>query len=228
MSFARLTALALFGAALGAAGLRAEKPIPPPDARALPAPDVKLPAPTNDPAEPAPKVTVSFSHEVAAGVADLVVVRGARRPLDTARAVAVASSARGTTLTGSTPGMGNGSAALTFKDGAPPMRFTLRLARMPANDLSSLSLTSGSLALPLGRVSTATTTKYFDARGKALDGPTGAAYTVKARRAAGAGGNDTVELQVRRAPGARLGKAFTVSWAGHINLHLEGSGGGGP
>src|SRR5262249_20714228 len=102
-----------------------------------------------------------------------------------------------------------GSAQLTFKDTAPPMRFTVRLARMPGADLSALSLTSGSLSLQVGHVSTTTTTRYFDAKGRAQDGATGAAYTLNAKRA----DNGEIDLQVVRAAGAAMGKTMTVTWS---------------
>jgi hypothetical protein len=120
--------------------------------------------------------------------------------------VAVASGARGTTVKFDTPGGWQGSAGLTFKDGAPPMRFTLTLAKMLSYDLESLTLVSGGLALAVGPVS-AGTTKYFDAAGRALKAPEGAAFTVTARRWDG-----ELDVQVRRAPGAALGKALTVNW----------------
>src|SRR5262249_38961590 len=98
-------------------------------------------------------------------------------------------------------------AALTFKGGAPPMRLTLTLAQMQQDDLGSLTLTSGKLSLQLGRVTAAPTTRYFDASGREQPGPERAAYTVTARRY-----NGEVDVEVRRAPGAALGKQLTVSW----------------
>jgi hypothetical protein len=122
--------------------------------------------------------------------------------------LSVASSARSTTLKFNTSGAWQGSAGLTFKKGAPPMRFTLTLAQMQQYDLGSLTLTSGKLSLQLGRVSSTPTTRYFDASGREQSGPERAAYTVTARRYAG-----EVDVEVKRAPGAALGKQLSVSWA---------------
>ena len=125
--------------------------------------------------------------------------------------LAVASGARGTALKFSTSGAWQGSAGLTFKNAAPPMRFTLTLARMPNYDLESLTVVSGSLSLAVGAVSASGTTRYFDARGREQKAPEGAAYTVTARRWDG-----ELDVEVRRAPGAALGRALTVSWRGNI------------
>jgi hypothetical protein len=146
-------------------------------------------APVSDPAEPAPKVELSSGGS----------------------GLSVASSARGTAVKFRTTGAWQGSAGLTFK-GAPPMRFTLTLAQMPAHDLASLTVVSGSLSLAVGPVSASATTKYYDARGRAQAAPEGAAYTVTARRWDG-----ELDVEVRRAPGAALGKALTVSWQGNLN-----------
>jgi len=149
-------------------------------------------APVSDPAEPQP------SAEVTAG----------------GSGVTVASSARGTALKFSTTGAWQGSAGLRFKGCAPPMRLTLTLAGMQNYDLESLTLTSGRLSLPVGRVSTAPTTRYFDASGREQAGPERAAYAVTARRY-----NGEVDVEVRRAPGAALGKELSVSWKadfGHV------------
>jgi hypothetical protein len=116
-------------------------------------------------------------------------------------------TAVGTTLKFNTTGAWQGSAGLTFKNTAPPMRFTLTLAKVPNYDLESLTITSGSLSLAVGAVSAGGTTKYFDARGRPQDAPEGAAYTVTARRWDG-----EMDIQVRRSPGAALGKSMTVSW----------------
>jgi hypothetical protein len=143
-------------------------------------------APVSDPAEP------PLSAEVSPGGSGLT----------------VASSARGTTLKFNTTGTWQGSAGVNFKEGAAPMRFTLTLAQMPNYNLESLTLTSGGLSLAVGPVSAGSTTKYFDANGRAQDAPERAAYTVTATRYAGG----EVDIQVRRAPGATLGKALTVTW----------------
>lgn len=143
-------------------------------------------APVSDPAEP------QLSAEVTAGGSGLT----------------VASSARGTALKINTTGPWQGSAALTFKGGAPPMRLTLTLAQMPAHDLDSLTLTSSRLSLAVGRVTAGATTRYFDASGREQADPERAAYTVTARRY-----NGEVDVEVRRAPGAALGKDLTVSWS---------------
>src|SRR5262245_1827088 len=63
----------------------------------------------------------------------------------------VASNAKGTTLKFSTGGAWQGSAGLSFKNGAPPMRLKLTLAQMQQYDLGSLTLTSGKLSLQVGR-----------------------------------------------------------------------------
>jgi hypothetical protein len=60
-------------------------------------------------------------------------------------------------------------------------------------------------------VSGSGTTKYYDARGRAQAAPEGAAYTVTARRWDG-----ELDVEVKRAPGAALGKALTVSWKGNL------------
>jgi hypothetical protein len=78
---------------------------------------------------------------------------------------------------------------------------------MPGYDLGSLTVSSGSLALAVGRVTAGAATKYFDAAGREQAGPELAAYAVTARRYAG-----EVDVEVRRTPGAALGKALTVSW----------------
>jgi hypothetical protein len=123
----------------------------------------------------------------------------------------VASSARGTTLTLNTPGAWQGAANLAFKDGAPPMRFSLKLARMPGMDLQSLSLKSGPVTLQVGQVGTSATTKYFNAKGQEQQAATGAAYTVKAERRA----NGDVDVHLQRGAGAALAKTMTVSWVGN-------------
>ena len=93
------------------------------------------------------------------------------------------------------------------------MRLTLTLAQMQQYDLGSLTLTSGRLSLRLGRVTATPSTRYFDASGREQKAPERAAYTVTARRY-----NGEVDLEVRRAPGAALGRQLTVGWtydAGH-------------
>src|SRR5687768_14281150 len=75
----------------------------------------------SDPAEPQLNVELSFGPAAAKQV-----------------------TAAGTTLKFDTPGSWQGSAGLTFKNGAPPMRFSLTLAKMPNYDLGSLTLSSGS------------------------------------------------------------------------------------
>src|SRR5207249_539769 len=119
------------------------------------------------------------------------------------------TGAKGTTLTLNTPGSYRGTARLTFKNSAPPMRLTLRLARMPNQDLGELTLSSGALKLPVGAVGAGATTRHFDARGKGQETDSGAAYTVTARRR----DNGTVDVLLRRGPGAALGKELTVSWS---------------
>jgi hypothetical protein len=150
-------------------------------------------AAVSDPAEPPLKVEVSADGS----------------------GVAVASSARGTAVKFNTSGSSQSSAGLTFKGCSPPMRFTLTLSKMPNYDLESLSIVSGNLALAVGPVSAGATTRHFDAAGRALKAPEGAAYTLTARRWDG-----ELDVEVRRSPGAALGKALTVSW--RCNLAWRG------
>jgi hypothetical protein len=147
-------------------------------------------APVSDPSEP------QLSAEVSSGGSGLT----------------AASSARGTALKFSTAGAWQGSAALTFKGCAPPMRLTLTLAQMQRYDLETLTLTSGRLSLPVGRVTATPTTRYFDASGREQADPERAAYSVTARRYDGG----EVDVEVRRSPGAALGKELTVSWRSHL------------
>jgi hypothetical protein len=183
LALVALTAVALSGVAAGGFG----RVVP------LTSPAPKRPQPqaaVSDPAEPALKVETSLAG---AGLS-------------------VASSARGTVLKLNTPGGWQGTAGLTFKDGPPPMRLTLTLVKMPSYDLESLTLVSGKLSLSVGPVSAAGTTKYYDARGRALKAPEGAAYTVTARRWDG-----ELDVEVKRAPGAAMGQALTVSWKSSLN-----------
>jgi hypothetical protein len=170
MRIKTLTLAALAWATLGVAGALAGYgnfiALPPPPAGEAP----KAPAAVNDPAEPLLQVEMTSS----AG--------NFRRGGGGGQKVEVASSARGTTLKVPTSGGYNGTADLTFKNGAPPMRFTTRLTGMQNYDLQSLSITSGSLTLQIGQVGTSATTKYFNAKGQVQQGATGAAYTVTARR----------------------------------------------
>jgi len=190
MKTGRLALVALAAAALAGAAL-ARGLVPPgggfgPGPVGAPAPARPAgTAPVADPAEPAPKVEVSAGGS----------------------ALSIASSARGTALKFNTSGAWQGSAGLTFKGGAPPMRLTLTLAQMQQYDLGSLTLTSGKLSLRVGRVTATPTTRYFDASGREQAGPERAAYTVTARRY-----NGEVDVEVKRAPGAALGKALSVSW----------------
>ena len=150
-----------------------------------------------DPAEPPMAVQASCDE-------------GGLRPPQSAwagRPVAVAAGPKGTTLTLETPTWTQGRAALTFKNAAPPMRFSLRLLKMPPYDQEAFTLTSGTLSLAVGPVSASVTTKHFDARGREQRGPEGASYTVTARRWDG-----EVEVEVRRSRGAALGKELVVGW----------------
>jgi hypothetical protein len=182
MSSNRMAVVALF--VLAGTAVAEKRWVPPPPAPKRPA----ALAPVRDRAEPPLKVEVAF-------------------PGAPAQPVGAVSSARGATLRLNTPGEYHGGAALTFKS-APPMRFTLRLTRMSGYDLESLAVSSGSLSLAVGQVSASPTTRYFDAAGRAQDGPERAAYAVLARRWDG----DEVDVAVRRAPGAALGKVLNVSW----------------
>src|SRR5262245_3802721 len=81
-----------------------------PPAATTPAPKRPAsPAPVSDPAEPPLTVEASSGGSGAT----------------------VAGSARGTAVKFNTTGAWQGQAGLTFKSGAPPMRFTLTLAKMP-------------------------------------------------------------------------------------------------
>jgi len=232
MTSSRMTALALVACAALAAPAAGETPkaqapaveeapkVRAPAAR--PAPGAKAPA--ADPAEPPMTVEVSYTGAAGGAMPGPVpgapgarAAPGARR--GPAADVAVSTGARGATLTLDTPGGWQGSARLAFKDAAPPMRLTLTLAKMPNYDLESLTLTSGKLALAVGPVSASPTTKYYDARGRAQKAPEGAAYTVTARRWDG-----ELDVEVRRAPGAGLGKALTVSWRGNLGYGAASSG----
>jgi hypothetical protein len=98
------------------------------------------------------------------------------------------------------------------------MRFTLTLAKMPGCDLAELTLTSGGVSLAVGQVTGNPSTRFFDARGRARDKAEGAAFTVTARRWDGG----EVDVEVKRAPGAALGQALTLSWTS--NLHGQWGG----
>jgi hypothetical protein len=180
------------------------------------APEAKTSDGGSDPGEPTLRVEVSFGNSANGGLPR------AGRDTEKTQAVDVVSGARGTVLTLNTPGSWQGSANLTFKGGAPPMRFTLKLARVPNCNLSSLTLSSGSLALRVSNVTVGggQTTAYFDARGKPQDSATGAAYTLKARRKS----NGEVEVQVQRGRGAALGKTLTVGWQCNIQGAVIDSG----
>jgi len=176
-------------------------------------------APASDPAEPPLKVEVSYSSPGAGGpgVGGMaprgIAVRGPGAAAG-ASSVSVATGAKGTTLTLSTPGSYRGTGKLTFKNSAPPMRLTLRLEGMPNQDLGELTLGSGALKLAVGAVGAGPTTRYFDARGKAQEADSGAAYTVTARRR----GDGTVDVLLRRSPGAALGKELTLSWGAGVGV----------
>src|SRR5262249_49312209 len=112
-----------------------------------------LPLPQQAPARPAGQAVVSDPAE------PQLKGEGAART----SGLVVASSARGTSVRVNTTQSWQGSASLSFKGCAPPMRLTLTLAQMQQYDLGSLTLTSGRLSLAVGRVSSAPTTRYFDA-----------------------------------------------------------------
>jgi len=186
----------------------------------------KATAVANDPAEPPLKVEVSFgnSYQDARLIREVRRGGGARGGAGAAaQAVTVASSARGTMFTLNTPGTWQGSAKMTFTQGAPPMRFKVKLARMPAYDLQALTLSSDSLSLAVGGVTAGGTTKYFDAKGKEQERAEGAAYVVQASRRA----NGEIEIDLRRNAGAKLGKALSVSWTGNLNNGVFFGRGGG-
>jgi hypothetical protein len=195
MRLKTLTLAALAWASLGLASALAEKVLKElPAVRPVPA--EKATTTSSDPAEPPLQVEMSADGYYSTGQA------GARK-------VTVASSARGTTLTLPTSGSYSGSARLTFKNTAAPMRFTTRRTGLPNYDFSSLRLSSDSLSLEVGQVGTTATTRYFDAKGRPQDSATGASYTVTAKR----GDNGQVNVELRRAAGATLGKNLTIQWA---------------
>jgi hypothetical protein len=217
MRIKTLTMAALAWAGLGLVAAQGKEIVILPEAAKPDVKEEKATAVPNDPAEPPLKVEVSYGNsdldarmirEVRTG---RVVRGGARAAAD--KTVAVASSARGTLLTLNTPGTWQGSAKLTFKDSAPPMRFKMKLARMPGYDLQALTLSSDSLSLAVGGVTSGGTTKYFDAKGKAQERAEGAAYVVQARRRA----NGEVEIDLRRGAGAKLGKSLSVNWTSDLN-----------
>jgi hypothetical protein len=165
--------------------------------------DSKAAAASTDPAEPPVQVEMtSPGYYARAGAA------GGQK-------VEVTSGARGTTLKLPTSGAYTGSASVTFKNSAPPMRFKMQLSRLQNYDLQTLSLTSGSVTLQVGSVSTSATTKYFNAKGQEQDTAVGAAYTVTAKR----GDNGQVDVELRRAAGATLGKSLTIQWGSAIGKY---------
>jgi hypothetical protein len=200
MSAKTLVIAAVAWAALGLAGARAEKRLLELPA-VRPAADVKSTATSSDPAEPPMQVEMR-SNSSPYGRA----VNGGQK-------VEVASCARGTTLKLPTSGGYNGSASVTFKNSSPPMRFKMELSRMPSYDLQALTLTSGTVSLQVGAVSSSATTRYFNAKGQEQESSTGAAYTVTARR----GDNGLVVVELRRAAGATLGKSLSISWQSNLN-----------
>jgi len=201
MRIKTLTIAALTWAALGVSGASAEKPLlgarreAPQAARAA-----TVTAAASDPAEPPMQVEMTSAAYH---------TRGGVNP----QKVAVSSGARGTVLKLPTTGAYTGSAELTFKNSAPPMRFRIELTGLQSYDLSSLTLTSGSVSLAVGQVGTGGTTRYFDAKGKAQEGGEGAAYTVTAKRR----DNGQVDVELRRAAGAKLGKSVSVSWQSQLD-----------
>jgi hypothetical protein len=195
MTSRRLLLAALVLAVAPAAVEAKKRPFVP----APPAPPAK--APVGDPSEPPVWAEVAYEDF------------GRAPPLAHGNRVTAVSSAKATTLTLDTPGWYTGSARLTFKGAAPPMRFTVRLARVHEMDLDKLTVSAGRLSLSLGRVSANGTTKYFDAMGREQKAPERAAYTVTARRF----GGGVVDMQLRRAPGAELSREMTVSWRGALS-----------
>jgi len=205
MTSSRLAVAALTAAAVlaGAAhGLKRRAPSAPP----APKRPATL-APVSDPAEPA--ITVEAYYDV--NPPGQFVPRTGRNAA-VARTLAVAGSARGATLTLDTPGWWQGWTTLTFKGAAPPMRFTMRLAQLQELELEQLTVTSGRLSLHVGRVTATPSTKYFDAAGREQKAAEGVAYTVTARR----WGGGEVDVEVRRAPGAALGRELKVHWRGDL------------
>jgi hypothetical protein len=174
-----------------------KQPVPP----VLKPADTKAGAASTDPTEPPLQVEVTHSNIYTPGGARL------------GQKAQVESGARGTTVQVPTQGQWSGSAEVTFKNSAAPMRFTTRLTGMPNYDLSSLSLSSGGRTLQVGSVGTSSTTKYYDARGQEQASSVGAAYIVVARR----GENGQVDIQLRRGAGATLGKTFTLTWQSNAN-----------
>jgi hypothetical protein len=188
MKTSRLVLAVLAPVVLSGAALRELVPATSPAPKRPPAKAL-----VSDPAEPPLKV------EVALG--------GPAQP------AAVAGSARGTTVKFNTTGSWQGSAKLTFKNCAPPMRFALKLAGAPPSDRLSLTLSAGPVSLRVADVTATAATRYFDDRGREQRTEEGAAYTLTARRA-----GTEVEAHLRRGPGAALGKELTVSWQGSVVL----------
>lgn len=197
MTCGKLVAASLALALALAASAEAKKRIFIP---APPAPPAK--APVGDPAEPPLRAEVAYDDF------------GRKPAVPGGALVTAVASAKATTLTLDTPGRYRGSARLTFKQAAPPMRFTVRLARVQEMDLDELTVSDGRLNLPVGRVTATQTTKYFDAMGRGQKEPDRAAYAVTARR----WGGGVVEVRLRRAPGAALSREVVVSWRGQIYL----------
>jgi hypothetical protein len=163
----------------------------------------KSTATSSDPAEPPLQVEVKYTGAFT----------GSRVGAPPGQKIAVGSGARGTMLTVPSHHGTDGTVELTFKNSAAPMRFTTRLTGMPPYDLSTLSLTSGSLTLQVGSLGTAATTAYFDSKGRVQEGAAGAAYTVTAKR----GENGQVDVELRRAAGAKLGKSVSISWQSNLD-----------
>src|SRR5437763_1636829 len=84
--------------------------------------------------------------------------------------------------------------------------------------LSALTLSSGSVSLAVGQVTTGATTKYFDSKGRAQESSVGAAFIVTAKR----GDNGQVDIELRRGAGAKLGKSVSLSWQGQTNIYTRG------
>lgn len=156
-----------------------------------------------DPAEPAPRLLVVFG-----GDALLATFKGPADPLADRRTHEVISGARGTTVKVNTPGTGQGVAMLKFEGCAPPMRFVVKLSRVPANDLRELAVVSGRLKLELGGGGSVARWRYFDGDGRELESSDGAAYLVRGGRDKG----KDITVELHRRPGATLDKTVSLTW----------------
>lgn len=163
------------------------------------------------------KTIKNVDRPPAPAVADLSITDPTEPPLrvetDGGQAVPVASGARGTTLTVPTNGSYTGSANVTFKNTAVPMRLQMRLTHLQAHiALDGLSLNTGTATLRVGLLSAAPSTTYFDLLGRTQSHPEQAAYALTVSRAA----SGEVAIQLRRAAGTEVGTTLNISWSSPV------------